>query len=80
MPRHKAGTLVQVKEWALTKKCSFVVQNTALVRDHGYLWFVEKWNSADEHYSCRSFATGEPDVTFYAEEIRGQRKKDIINA
>lgn len=79
MPRHEKGTLVQVKEWALSKGCSFMMENQRIVERSGYLWFIEEWSSKDEYYSCRSLASGERDVTFYPEEIRGQHKKETIS-
>lgn len=80
MPRHKAGKLVQVRESALELKALHGAVNRAIVEEHGYLWFIERWMQEDDCYRCKSLSTGKPNIMFFADEIRGQQKKDIINA
>lgn len=75
MPRHKKGTLVQVKESALKPMAAYYAVNINAVANHGYLWLVEDWAEDSDTYICKSVATGEEEPWF-PKEITARLPKE----
>jgi hypothetical protein len=76
---YKPGTLVRVKESALTDKAEHWSANLKLVAESGYLYIVEGLDTTDgedfdvnDHvYLCKSLATGEQGLAWFHYEIEG---------
>ena len=60
------GTLLRVKESALSDDCANSYVNGLTTDEHGWLWFVEHITTRPRRfaYDCRSLATGEMAMWF----------------
>lgn len=82
---HPPGTLVRVRNEALSVAAEHSTVNRDFVREHGYLYFItcidedgDEDNPGVQHiqpdieinaYLCRSLATGKQDIAWFHNEI-----------
>ena len=75
MEKHKPlpkGTLVRVKESALTPNSLWTTVNNKHVREHGYLYLIDRYNP-DGIYECKSLATGMENMPWAPYELEDAR-------
>jgi hypothetical protein len=78
------GTLVRVRDSALTNASMHRALNLNIVRSDGYLYFVEYRISdedddvepgSDDAYRCKSLATGNRGIVWYYDEIEATEEQ-----